>query len=172
MPNPVRLSNLPLPVFSPAPSARFSPARWTTASTPRSDAGSSPPPVRSQRISPGHGGLRTRAVTRWPSASDFRSMVPIGQAPEIARCRVISEIYRPGVRVGPCDFCRSRRSPTQLWSIKDAGKLYNMRGWGLGYFRTNADGNVTVHPDQAGDRAIDLYRLALDLGARGSGSRC
>lgn len=55
------------------------------------------------------------------------------------------------------------------WSIKDAEKLYNMRGWGLGYFRTNAEGHVTVHPDQAGDRAIDLYRLALDLNAQGIG---
>ncbi len=44
-----------------------------------------------------------------------------------------------------------------------------MRGWGLGYFRTNAEGHVTVHPDQAGDRAIDLYRLALDLNAQGIG---
>ena len=55
------------------------------------------------------------------------------------------------------------------WSIKDAEKLYNMKGWGLGYFRTNAEGHVTVHPDQAGDRAIDLYRLALDLNAQGIG---
>ena len=44
-----------------------------------------------------------------------------------------------------------------------------MRGWGLGYFRTNSDGHVTVHPDQDGDRAIDLYRLALDLNAQGIG---
>ena len=55
------------------------------------------------------------------------------------------------------------------WSIKDAEKLYNMRGWGLGYFRINAEGHVTVHPDQTGDRAIDLYRLALDLNAQGIG---
>jgi len=55
------------------------------------------------------------------------------------------------------------------WSIKDAEKLYNMRGWGLGYFRTNAEGHVTVHPDQDGDRSIDLYRLALDLSAQGIG---
>jgi arginine decarboxylase len=44
-----------------------------------------------------------------------------------------------------------------------------MRGWGLGYFRVNPDGHVTVHPDQAGDRAVDLYRLALDLDAQGVG---
>ena len=44
-----------------------------------------------------------------------------------------------------------------------------MRGWGLGYFRVNPEGHVTVHPDQAGDRAVDLYRLALDLDAQGVG---
>ena len=44
-----------------------------------------------------------------------------------------------------------------------------MRGWGLGYFRINADGHVAVHPDQTGDRSIDLFRLALDLNAQGIG---
>jgi arginine decarboxylase len=44
-----------------------------------------------------------------------------------------------------------------------------MRGWGLGFFRINAEGHVTVHPDQTTDRSIDLYRLALDLNAQGIG---
>lgn len=44
-----------------------------------------------------------------------------------------------------------------------------MRGWGLGFFRINAEGHVTVLPDQASDRSIDLYRLALDLNAQGIG---
>jgi arginine decarboxylase len=44
-----------------------------------------------------------------------------------------------------------------------------MRGWGLGYFRINPEGHVSVHPEQSGDRAIDLYRLALDLNAQGIG---
>ena len=44
-----------------------------------------------------------------------------------------------------------------------------MRGWGLGFFRINAEGHVAVHPDQTPDRSIDLYRLALDLNAQGIG---
>jgi arginine decarboxylase len=44
-----------------------------------------------------------------------------------------------------------------------------MRGWGLGFFRINPEGHVTVLPDQASDRSIDLYRLALDLNAQGIG---
>ncbi len=55
------------------------------------------------------------------------------------------------------------------WTIKDAERLYNMRGWGLGFFRINGEGHVSVHPDQTADRAIDLYRLALDANAQGIG---
>ncbi len=53
--------------------------------------------------------------------------------------------------------------------MKDAEKLYNMNGWGLGYFRVNADGHVTVHPDANKKRGLDLYHLATDLHAQGVG---
>ena len=55
------------------------------------------------------------------------------------------------------------------WTIKDAEKLYNMTGWGLGYFRVNADGHVMVHPDANRKRGLDLFRLAMDLNAQGVG---
>jgi arginine decarboxylase len=55
------------------------------------------------------------------------------------------------------------------WTTKDAEKLYNMNGWGLGYFRVNAEGHVTVHPDANRKRGLDLYRLAMDLNAQGVG---
>ena len=55
------------------------------------------------------------------------------------------------------------------WTIKDAEKLYNMSGWGLGYFRINAEGHVTVHPDANRKRGLDLYQLAMDLNAQGVG---
>ncbi|MEA2723379.1 MAG: arginine decarboxylase [Gemmatimonadales bacterium] len=44
-----------------------------------------------------------------------------------------------------------------------------MPGWGLGYFRVNAEGHVTVHPDANKKRGLDLYRLAMDLNAQGVG---
>ncbi len=44
-----------------------------------------------------------------------------------------------------------------------------MAGWGLGYFRVNAEGHVTVHPDANRKRGLDLYRLAMDLNAQGVG---
>ena len=45
-----------------------------------------------------------------------------------------------------------------------------MSGWGLGYFRINPDGHVTVHPDGSNPkRGLDLYQLAMDLNAQGVG---
>jgi arginine decarboxylase len=44
-----------------------------------------------------------------------------------------------------------------------------MPGWGLGFFRTNADGHVTVHADGDPVRGLDLYQLAMDLQAQGVG---
>ncbi|MFZ5623954.1 MAG: biosynthetic arginine decarboxylase [Gemmatimonadota bacterium] len=55
------------------------------------------------------------------------------------------------------------------WTTKDAEKLYNMAGWGLGYFRVNAEGHVTVHPDANPKHGLDLYHLAMDLNAQGVG---
>jgi arginine decarboxylase len=65
------------------------------------------------------------------------------------------------------DIATTVAPPT--WSVKDAEKLYNMTGWGLGYFRVNADGHVTVHPDANKKRGLDLYHLATDLHAQGVG---
>ena len=44
-----------------------------------------------------------------------------------------------------------------------------MSGWGLGYFRVNPEGHVTVHPDANRKRGLDLYNLAMDLHAQGVG---
>lgn len=55
------------------------------------------------------------------------------------------------------------------WTTRDAEKLYNMPGWGLGYFRINAEGHVTVHPDAEPGEGIDLYQIAMDLQAQGVG---
>ncbi|MGE0553078.1 MAG: biosynthetic arginine decarboxylase [Gemmatimonadales bacterium] len=53
------------------------------------------------------------------------------------------------------------------WSAKDSEKLYNMSGWGKGFFRVNEDGHVAVHPTGRPNGGLDLYRLALDLNAQG-----
>ncbi len=86
---------------------------------------------------------------------------------------------RPARALSLHPFARSRhpsRSRTittvaapPAWGTKDAEKLYNMAGWGLGFFRVNEQGHVTVHPDGNPKRGLDLYQLALDLNAQGVG---
>jgi arginine decarboxylase len=53
------------------------------------------------------------------------------------------------------------------WSLDDARELYNIDGWGIGYFDINAKGHVTVHPTKERERGLDLYELAMDLEAQG-----
>jgi arginine decarboxylase len=54
------------------------------------------------------------------------------------------------------------------WSIEDARALYNVEGWGSGYFDINPKGHVVVRPDRDHpDREVDLFELAQDLEAQG-----
>ena len=55
------------------------------------------------------------------------------------------------------------------WSVEDSRELYNIAGWGVGYFGINAQGHVTVHPSKDSERSLDLYELATDLQAQGVG---
>ncbi len=55
------------------------------------------------------------------------------------------------------------------WSVDDARELYNVEGWGVGYFDINERGHLTVHPTREGDRGVDLYEVASDLAAQGMG---
>jgi arginine decarboxylase len=53
------------------------------------------------------------------------------------------------------------------WTIDDALELYNVEGWGVGYFGINSKGHVTVHPTKDRERSLDLFELAQDLAAQG-----
>jgi arginine decarboxylase len=55
------------------------------------------------------------------------------------------------------------------WSIDESRDLYNIEGWGIGYFDINELGHVTVHPTRDPQRGLDLYELAMDLEAQGVG---
>ena len=55
------------------------------------------------------------------------------------------------------------------WSIDDSRELYNVEGWGVGYFDINDKGHVTVHPTRDPARGLDLFELATDLEAQGVG---
>jgi arginine decarboxylase len=54
------------------------------------------------------------------------------------------------------------------WSIDDARNLYNIEGWGAGFFDVNPRGHVIVRPDKEHpDRELDLFELAMDLEEQG-----
>jgi len=56
------------------------------------------------------------------------------------------------------------------WSIAAAKSLYNIDGWGIGYFDINEAGHVVVRPDQErSDAELDLFELANDLEEQGVG---
>jgi len=55
------------------------------------------------------------------------------------------------------------------WTIDDARELYNIEGWGVGYFDINEKGHVTVHPTREPHLHVDLHEVATDLEAQGLG---
>src|SRR4030081_473917 len=60
--------------------------------------------------------------------------------------------------------------PSEPWTIESARSLYNVEGWGIGFFDINEDGHVVVRPDrEKTDRELDLFELANDLEEQGVG---
>jgi arginine decarboxylase len=54
------------------------------------------------------------------------------------------------------------------WTIESSRSLYNVEGWGAGYFDINEKGHVVVRPDlDKGDRVVDLYEITNDLEEQG-----
>jgi arginine decarboxylase len=60
--------------------------------------------------------------------------------------------------------------PSEPWTIESARALYNIEGWGIGFFDINESGHVVVRPDrEKTDRELDLFELANDLEEQGVG---
>jgi arginine decarboxylase len=54
------------------------------------------------------------------------------------------------------------------WTIDSSRALYNVEGWGIGFFDVNEAGHVVVRPDRdRPDRELDLFELANDLEEQG-----
>lgn len=59
-------------------------------------------------------------------------------------------------------------APAEPWSIDAARALYNVEGWGAGYFDVNERGHVVVRPDpERPHLQLDLRDLAADLEGQG-----
>jgi arginine decarboxylase len=54
------------------------------------------------------------------------------------------------------------------WTIDDARSVYNIDGWGAGFFEINDQGHVVVRPDaDHPERQVDLFDVARDLEEQG-----
>lgn len=52
------------------------------------------------------------------------------------------------------------------WRVEDSLELYNVPGWGIGYFGINSKGNAVVMPRKAKGPQIDLKELIEEIGLR------
>ncbi len=59
------------------------------------------------------------------------------------------------------------KDATPRWSVTEAAELYEIAGWGKGYFSVGDEGNVLVHPRRDGKQAIDLKKLVDQVKTRG-----
>ncbi|MCL2038979.1 MAG: biosynthetic arginine decarboxylase [Bacteroidetes bacterium] len=48
------------------------------------------------------------------------------------------------------------------WSVDDSAELYNIKGWGIGYFDINQKGNVVVTPQKKGE-GVELLEIIDEL---------
>jgi arginine decarboxylase len=55
----------------------------------------------------------------------------------------------------------------RAWTTRDSAELYNISGWGRGFFSINDAGNVQVTPAGPESQPIDLKDLVDDLRSRG-----
>ena len=63
-----------------------------------------------------------------------------------------------------------KTADSEDWTIESARTLYNIEGWGIGFFDINEQGHVVVRPDSKDtERELDLFELANDLEAQGVG---
>ena len=51
----------------------------------------------------------------------------------------------------------------RTWRIEDSAELYNIAGWGIGYFGINEKGNVIVKPRKDNGPSIDIRELMDEL---------
>lgn len=53
------------------------------------------------------------------------------------------------------------------WTVKDAAKLYNIKGWGQNYFAVGENGHLVYQPKRTARQAIDIKAIVDDVVARG-----
>ena len=54
------------------------------------------------------------------------------------------------------------------WQVEDSAELYNIHGWGVGFFDINSQGHVEVRPSPGG-ASVDLKEVIDELTLRDVG---
>jgi len=70
----------------------------------------------------------------------------------------------------PADPNRTSNSTTKgprKWTVEDATKLYNIDGWGLGYFSVNEEGNLVMRPSGEGGPQIQVIDVIHEIEKEG-----
>src|SRR5690606_34310834 len=90
-------------------------------------------------------------------------LAPAGAAPDPAGANLGLPSTLRFPQTSPFARCRARLYAEEgmAWTIDDARELYNIEGWGIGYFDINEKGHVTVHPTKEPGRGLDLFELAM-----------
>jgi arginine decarboxylase len=71
-------------------------------------------------------------------------------------------------RIAPAPAAVPPSETARPWTVQDAKALYNVEGWGAGFFDVNEKGHIIVRPDpDTPGRMVDLFELAVDLEAQG-----
>ncbi len=60
-------------------------------------------------------------------------------------------------------------SGLKRWSTEDSQALYNIAGWGQGYFGINGKGHLAAYPGRDGGAAIDILELVEHAAGEGMG---
>ncbi|MCP4092832.1 MAG: biosynthetic arginine decarboxylase [Planctomycetes bacterium] len=53
------------------------------------------------------------------------------------------------------------------WHITDSANLYQVEGWGQGYFRVGSGGGLLVDPNKSGTKGVSLHEIMVGLTDRG-----
>jgi arginine decarboxylase len=77
------------------------------------------------------------------------------------------ERYTAKLRVAAQEVQGDLKKELRAWTTRDATDLYNIKGWGSGFFSINKAGNVQVTPAGSDSPPIDLKALVDDLRRRG-----
>ena len=97
-----------------------------------------------------------------PSTSNSSS---VAKSPGIEKASATSNSGALGGAQSPSSQASSEPT-TQAWSVEKSADIYGINAWGNGYFRINAQGNVSVNPNGQGP-SVDLFELTQDLLDRG-----